>query len=237
MRGLDLNVFDFDYDLSWAALFMNADGKVFGRFGSRDSEVKSKDHSLPALRFALEKSLEKHQANSSNSSPPKAPLHAEDYPAAKKLSPQACIHCHHVNEFRRDDAIANKTWKRDDVWVYPLPGNLGISFDLEHGNKVRTVAQSSPAERIGIKPGDSVERLGDSETASIADVRYALDHAPSSGKLHVTWRRGDKTQEGALGLAPGWRETDVSWRWSLKSLKPDPCVHGDDLTAEEKTTL
>src|SRR5262245_16761379 len=166
MRGLDLNIFDFDYDLSWAALFMNANGTVYGRSGSRDSEEKGKDHSLPALHFALKKSLAKHQSNSTNSSPPKQPRYGEDYPAARKLSPQACIHCHHVNEFRRENAIANKTWKRDDAWVYPIPENLGFSLDVEAGNKVRSLTAKSTAERIGIKPGDTLERIGEFEVAS-----------------------------------------------------------------------
>ena len=36
MRGVNLNVFDFDYDMTWAALFLNAQEKVLGRYGSRD---------------------------------------------------------------------------------------------------------------------------------------------------------------------------------------------------------
>jgi hypothetical protein len=35
MRGVNLNVFDFDYDLTWAALFLNSDQRVLGRFGDR----------------------------------------------------------------------------------------------------------------------------------------------------------------------------------------------------------
>ena len=38
ISGADLNVFDFDYDLTWAAFFLNADETVYGRFGGRDAE-------------------------------------------------------------------------------------------------------------------------------------------------------------------------------------------------------
>ena len=37
IAGSDLNQFDFDYDLTWAGFFVNADGKVYGRYGGRDA--------------------------------------------------------------------------------------------------------------------------------------------------------------------------------------------------------
>src|SRR5262249_30288646 len=38
-------------------------------------------------------------------------------------------------------------------------------------------------------------------------------------------------------LAPGWKETDVSWRRSLQGLEPGSGLHGEDLTTEEKQRL
>jgi S1-C subfamily serine protease len=38
-------------------------------------------------------------------------------------------------------------------------------------------------------------------------------------------------------LAEGWRRTDVSWRWSLRGLDPQPWVGGDDLSVAEKKAL
>ena len=37
ISGADLNLFDFDYDLTWAAFFLNANEKIYGRFGGRDA--------------------------------------------------------------------------------------------------------------------------------------------------------------------------------------------------------
>jgi hypothetical protein len=37
ITGVDLNVFDFDYDLTFAVFFLNAQGKVLGRYGGRDA--------------------------------------------------------------------------------------------------------------------------------------------------------------------------------------------------------
>jgi hypothetical protein len=40
-----------------------------------------------------------------------------------------------------------------------------------------------------------------------------------------------------VSLTDGWRRTDVSWRWSLKSLSPNPSIIGDDLSLEERKKL
>ena len=38
MKGVDLNQFQFDYDLNWAAMFLNADGTVYARYGTQSAE-------------------------------------------------------------------------------------------------------------------------------------------------------------------------------------------------------
>ena len=40
-----------------------------------------------------------------------------------------------------------------------------------------------------------------------------------------------------LPLPANWRRTDVSWRWSLKSLSPNPSIIGDDLELEGRQKL
>src|SRR5262249_41510394 len=57
------------------------------------------------------------------------------------------------------------------------------------------------------------------------------------GSIPVAWERAGKAHAGRLELAEGWRKTDVSWRWSLRGLQPEPCVDGEDLTPHEKKQL
>ncbi len=40
MRGLDLGLFQFDWDTTWAAMFLNADGTIYARYGTRNSDRK-----------------------------------------------------------------------------------------------------------------------------------------------------------------------------------------------------
>jgi hypothetical protein len=236
MRGVDLSIFDFDYDLQWHALMLAPDGTVLGRFGGRDADTVGKYQTLPGLRLSLEAALERFKTHKS-SGVRRKPIHAEDYPAAEKLHDSACIHCHHVYEFRRALMQQEKRWSLDDVWVYPQPENIGITLDLERQNQVASVQPRSLAASLGVKAKDEIVRVGATPIASIADVQYALHQAPKKGDAAIMWRSGGVEKKRALNLAEGWRKTDVSWRWSLKSLAPNPSLVGDDLGADERKAL
>src|SRR4029453_9356165 len=66
-NGMDLTLFQFDYDLTFAAFFLNADRTIYGRFGSR-SERKdaTKDVSIEGFRKALVAALELHKKYPAN---------------------------------------------------------------------------------------------------------------------------------------------------------------------------
>jgi predicted metalloprotease with PDZ domain len=239
MRGVNLNVFDFDYDLTWAAFLMNADEKVYGRFGGRDAESPDKYLTLKGLKHAMRAALEAHRRESQVKPPAvdQTVWTVEQYPAAKRLKPNACIHCHQVYDFRRESLQAEGQWRLDNVWVYPLPDNLGLTLDKEQGDRVASVMTGSSAAKTGLQAGDTLASLNNRPVASFADAQYALDKAPARGTIPVTWKRGDRTMTGTLDLADGWRKTDISWRSSMWGLEPRASVYGQDLTAEEKKGL
>lgn len=238
MRGVDLDLFDFDYDLTWAGLFVGVDEQVLGRYGSRDAASAEAQLSLVGLKHALEAALASVRvAHEKQSSPREAPRTAEQFPAARRLKDNACIHCHHVYDFRREERQASGFWRRAEVWVYPLPENLGLTLEVGQGDRVRRVADNSLAARLGVRAGDSITRLNGRPIASIADVQYALHRGPAQGEIPIAWQHEGKTRTGTLMLEEGWRTTDISWRWSLRGLEPLPGVHGEDLTAEEKKAL
>ena len=238
-RGANLNVFDFDYDLTWAAFFMNADEKIYGRFGGRDAASPDTYLTLAGLKHAMREALAAHRKEPKEKPKQDAkPVRTvEEYPAAKRLKPNACIHCHQVYDFSREEMKSAAKWTQEEIWVYPLPENVGLTLDAEQGNKVKAVAEKSPAAKAGLKPGDVVKSLNELPVASFADVQYALHRAPAKGQVVVSWQRDGKTMTAELALVEGWRKTDISWRASMWGLEPSPCVHGKDLTPEEKKTL
>jgi serine protease Do len=237
ITGVDLNVFDFDHDLTWAGFFMNADGLVYGRFGGRDARGPDTRNSLTGLRFAMEKALETHRRHAQDKPALPAPVYVEKYASARKVVRNGCIHCHQINEIRRQEEKDAGTWKRESVWVYPLPENVGISLDPERGNSVRTVLPDSPAARAGLKPGDTLENLAGRTVYSFADAQYALHYAPTQGNLDVSWSRAGQTLSGTLKVADGWRKTNLTWRPSMLDLLPRLTVFGYDMTAKDKKAL
>jgi hypothetical protein len=238
MRGVDLDLFDFDYDLTWMAFFISADEHVYGRYGGRDADSPDGRVSLAGLRYAMSAALEVHRQTKPEPAREKtSPRTAEQYPAGKRLFEKSCIHCHQVYDFRRDALQASGKWSLDELWVYPLPENVGLTLEIDRGNRVAKVAADSPAARAGLKSGDQLMRANSIAIASFADLQYALQRAPAKGTIDITWRRGEAEKSATLGLAVGWRRTDISWRWSLRGLDPTPWVQGDDLTEAEKKEL
>src|SRR5438552_4228565 len=61
MRGVNLDVFDFDFDLTWAAFFLSPDEMVYGRYGGRDARSPDSRLSLAGLRYAMAQALAAHR--------------------------------------------------------------------------------------------------------------------------------------------------------------------------------
>src|SRR5205807_606743 len=93
------------------------------------------------------------------------------------------------------------------------------------------------AAKAGIKAKDVLRRINDRPIASIADVQFALHKAPKKGELALVWNDGADERKATIALPENWRRTDVSWRWSLKSLAPNPSIIGDDLDLEGRQKL
>src|SRR2546426_6226301 len=117
-NGIDLSMFQFDYDLTFAAFFLNADGTIYGRFGSRSSQKEAtKDISLEGFEKALAAALDLHRGYPANrtaligkQSRPVTVKFPEDYPSLAKFKSSSvpetsiakgCIHCHMIRDAER----------------------------------------------------------------------------------------------------------------------------------------
>jgi serine protease Do len=237
ITGIDLNLFEFDFDCSWFGMFLTPDEVVLGRYGGRDSTSDGGRLSVLGLKYAMERALEKSKAGVKPPAGRLKPVRIEEFKTAKTRRSNDCLHCHLVNEFRRADAKAAGTWDRDDRFVYPLPENVGITIEVDRGDVVKSVAPDSPAANARIQPGDMIARLNGYAVASFADVQYALHKAPKSGSIPIQWRRGTEAMVGQLTVHDGWRKTDLTWRASLFEILPTLPVSAADLTAADKKAL
>jgi hypothetical protein len=235
IAGMDLRLFEFDHDLTWYVFLLNADETVYGRYGGRDATDAEARLSLKGLRYAMERALEVHKSPPAPRPLVGAPVRPEDHAAASRH--KGCIHCHNINEFRRADRVVAGTWDRSEVWVYPLPENVGITLDIDVGDRVKAVRPGSAAAKAGLKPGDVLKALNGYPVASFADATFALHKAPARGSIPVTWASGGRDRSASLEVADGWRKTNLTWRPSMLDILPSLPFTGDDLTAAEKKQL
>ena len=241
-NGLDLSLFQFDYDQSFAVFMLNADGTIYGRFGTRsDHTAWVGDVSVEGLAKALDGALELHQNHAQVKTllqakrGPQPPFPSpENYPSLKgKYGPtlnydgnvvQSCIHCHQVGDAQREIYRGRKQPLPDQLlFSYPHPKSLGLILDSTEMATVKSVAENSLAAKAGFLPGDRIERLNNQPLLSIADAQWVLHQAKPTGEtLTASVRREDKLVSLKLALPAGWRELDnISWRvtsWGLRRM-------------------
>ena len=225
---LDLTLFQYDYDMSWSAMFLNADGTVYGRYGSRDAAGPASDRllSVTAFRKAAERALALHREYPGNQKSLEgkrggAPAYerATDIPGLtdrpqNATARQNCIHCHMVKEFALRAKWETGRLTKEDLFVYPQPTNLGLTMDLEDGLLVREVAANSAAANAKITAGDRLESINGQRLISLADIQWALHRATASEPLTVMFRRNGAAQVARLVPPSDWKAADIGWRAS-----------------------
>lgn len=239
-NGMDLSQFQFDYDLTFAAFFMNADKTLYGRYGTRSDKKAMRDISMEGLGAALEAALELHRSYPANKAsllakkgPPSAIDVPEQFPSLKEkykatldytgdVMP-SCIHCHQVREAERKILrAAGKPFADDVLYPYPMPDLLGLTLDPTAKARVKSVAPDSSAYADGFRAGDEIVSLAGQPMISIADVQWVLHRAEPPVKIAAKVRRNAKQLSLTLTLAKGWRRKgDISWRtttWDLRRI-------------------
>lgn len=220
MSGVDINLFQFDFDLTMAMMFLNADGQVYSRYGGRDHQSAEKRISMKGLKNTMRAvlALHKSQDKAFLPAPPRQKMTPEDIlgmPPLSKGSSQ-CIHCHQINEFQWQAQRRKGIFNPESLWGVPLPENVGLTMDVDEGNRVIAVAPASAAAKAGIQAGDVLEAVNGVRTLSQADVQWGLHRAPSEGRFTVQLRRNGGTQTVTLEVARGWRRTNNIWRASVR---------------------
>jgi serine protease Do len=240
-NAMDLELFQFDYDLTFAAFFLNADKTIYGRFGSRsDLKDAEKEISMEGFRKALEGALQLHQHYPANAAslrdkkgPPPRFRVPEDYPSLKgKYRPtldyagrvaQSCIHCHQVGEAERQIfRSAGQPLPAKVFFPWPSPEVTGLSLDPKERARVREVTRNSPASWSGFRSGDEIVSMNGQPILSIADVQWVLHQSDAPAVIETQVRRGRRIIPVSLSLPKNWREqSDLSWRvstWDLRRI-------------------
>lgn len=240
-NGLDLTQFQFDFDLTFAVMLMNADGTVYGRYGTRsEREDAEKDVSIPGLAAALQGALHLHEQYPNNKRflAGKQPVATEyktsnDLPSLRGKFKQElsydgdvvrnCMHCHQIRDAQREVYRSSKQPIPDKLlFPYPMPDVVGLHLDPQQRATVKSVVSGSAAEAVGVQAGDEILTLNGQAILSTADVQWVLHHLDDSAKIDVLIRRGGELVRKEIELPAGWRrETAIQWRvstWPLRRM-------------------
>lgn len=256
-NGLDLSLFQYDYDQSFAVFLLNADRTIYGRFGTRSHHTLwSEDVSIEGLAKAMQGALELHAKYDSVKdslaaklgprpdvpSPEKYPLLEGRYRSQineKKEVVKSCIHCHQVGDAQRDFYLRQgKPLPERILFQYPHPKILGLILDPTEKATVKEVKPASIAAKSGFQPGDEILMLAGQPLLSIADIQWILHRAESQDELTAEIKRDGNIQQLTLALPSGWkRADDLSWRvssWPMRRMVLGGAIL-EETTPEERT--
>ena len=241
-NGLDLSLFQFDYDQSFAIMFLNADGTIYGRYGTRSHRTNwSGDVSLIGLGKAMQAVLQLHdnypanKASLVNKKGPKPEFASPElFPSLKtkytsKLDyegkvVQSCIHCHQVGEAIKQNLRLGKSKISEEVlFPHPHPKSIGLVFNPDSLGTLVEVKAKSISDNSGFKKDDVVLKMNGQAIISIADIQWVLNLIPASGgKIPVEVLRNNQNVNLELCLPEAWRRLDdISWRsssWMLRRM-------------------
>lgn len=241
-NGLDLSLFQFDTDQSFAVFMLNADRTIYGRFGTRSHRTEwIGDVSLKGLAEALNGALALHRRwpesrESLLAKTGPAPLfdHPENFPALRERYTgeldysgqvaRSCIHCHQIGDAVRDFYRSrSEPIPADIISPYPHPKSIGMILDPDQRSGLRDVTSGSPADRGGLKQGDRIESLNGQPLLSTADIQWVLNSIPATGgTLTAVVERDSRKLNLQILLQDRWKEADnIDWRvsaWGLSRM-------------------
>jgi hypothetical protein len=237
---LDLSRFQFDYDLSFSTMLFNADGTLYGRYGSWQHQRDAMDSTTAGYKATLNATLALHKdypgikatlaGKQGGPAPFAVPIeipalagkYGRDLNWDGKVV-QSCVHCHQIGDaFRAWHRNQGKPVPPDLIYPMPMPETVGLTLDSEFAARVSEVQKDSLAEAAGLKAGDDLVSVNGQPLISIADFAWVLHRAPETAALSVAVNRAGAAQTVTLTLPKGWRQkSDISRRvgtWPMRAM-------------------
>jgi serine protease Do len=250
INQVDLNLFEFDYDLTLAILLANPDGTVYHRYGGRTYRSPM---NMTTLVDLMEEGLTTHEDYAANPSPPplvQPETTTELIEGRLKGSLNAsfgCFHCHYVREARQTLAHQSGTWTPDQFWIWPEPIRLGLTMDQRNQSEVSEVIKDSSAAKAGVQPGDHLKYLAGQRILTKYDIQWVLNQSDYKiESIPFSIIRNETPIEGTFKLAAGWKVGDPEdYQWRVRNVftehmnkfLPTPGFIGAPLSASKKRGL
>ena len=249
MNGVNVRRFEFDFDTTWTAFFLDADLNVYSRYGGRDAGEPEDRLSKHSLLQTMSEVLDVHTrrqalrqlADAKIVQPiSKGVSTPEDIPLLK-ASHQGCVHCHQIREYQYLQWYKAGKFTRGKLFAYPLPENIGLVFDRRHGHRIERILKDSSAAGTALRPGDVVTQINDVPIRSESDVRWALGRVIDGKPVTAIVQRQagsdvGKPQTIRVQMTPktGWRQIDIGWQRSIRSVPLQLGIRGYSLTKSQR---
>lgn len=246
MNGVNLNQFQFEYDLTWMAFFQDASGRTYTRYGGREDHDPESHLNKQSLLRVMRQALALHRDGTVQPDSRYEPVAVavqtpEEIPTMKAMMArrkEKCIHCHDVKVAQLSHLRELGQLRKDMVFTYPAPSQLGMEIDSEVQNRVRSVEPNSPAMAANIRAGDLIHSIDGHRVLTFADVTRVLELAPNAGSLNLSMQRDGQRLSATLSLPDGWRQSDdPSWRSSTGVMGPSSGFWGVAANRDQRRQL
>jgi C-terminal processing protease CtpA/Prc len=248
MNGVNLNLFQFERDLTFMAFFMDAQDRFYARYGGRDDGSAESHLSKVSLLKVMQEVLRLHHMGTVQTSryePSAGPGRTPEEIAslarrikAHKGGQARCLHCHDIKQGELIDLREAGKFSRSMIFSYPMPSSVGIGVDQDDQATVQSIKPGSPWARAGLRPGDVLKKVDGQRILTAADFARVLELTPKEAALPVEFQRRGKPERTVLRLAGDWRKTgDPSWRSSIYVAGPNAGFWAEELKESEKRKL
>ena len=237
MTGVDIGLFDFDRHNALYYFAMNADERIYLRYGGRDATSPAAYLNLHSLEIALELGLEQHELYKEGMLERQtrpAPFFPRDIPLLKRevLDRRRCVECHLIGDYQTQQLeVDGRLDKLKDMYVSPDIKTVGILLDKPRGLIVKHA--TGAVEEAGMEPGDLITAINGSPVLTFGDFQYAYDKVPrDASQVQIAVSRSDERKLFAVDLPEEWWLTDLHFRYY--SVEPLLYFSTEGLSQEEK---
>src|SRR5688572_30077650 len=140
MNGQNLGLFQFEYDLTFMAFFMDANDRFYARYGGREDHHPESHLSKESLHNTMKAVLALHAKKEVQTSKyePKGDLvrTPEEIEPMKKMlgkrkAGERCIHCHDVKSAELLQLREEGKFAKELVFSNPSPARVGLLFNKD----------------------------------------------------------------------------------------------------------
>ena len=240
LDGIDIGLFDFDRYNTLYFFALNADERIYLRYGGRDVRSATSYLNLESLELALEQGLDLHRLYLAGKLPersqPKA-RYPRDIPALyeRTIGRGRCVECHLVGDLENVQRERDGTLdKLRDLFRAPEIKKIGIELDVPKG--LRVANASGPVADAGIQSGDVIRTVNGVPVWTFGDLQWEYGKVPHTAEsVRVGVERDSESRITTVRLPEFWWHTDLTYR----NLSVDPRVYfrSEALDSIEKARL